>query len=213
MLCWQLVLNILACNLMSVCGVLRLMNQSYLLAFSLKEFVALQESTSFSNVDVGSSDVISISGISQIQATDGKSLFTTYLMLVILIPTMVWMWALVTLQLLLQHSWVLSSRNRKVYILGISNQHFNISVLIGLHWPSIRAMILKLSFLAKLLEKCDGLCAQLFYTLAYDVVYEVSLVHQCRPLEQLIGTNYLQLCLENPAEACPIICEAKADIL
>ena len=34
------------------------------------------------------------------------------------------------------------------------------------------------------------------------------LVQQCRTLEQHIGTGYLQLCLENPTDACSIVCDA-----
>ena len=42
---------------------------------------------------------------------------------------------------------------------------------------------------------------------------KLRLVQQCHSLELLIGTNYLQLCLRNPSEACLIIKEAKTDIL
>ena len=38
-------------------------------------------------------------------------------------------------------------------------------------------------------------------------------MQQCRLLEQGIGTNYLQLCLEDPLTASSIVCEAKRDIL
>ena len=100
-------------------------------------------------------------------------------------------------------------------ILGISKYHSDISTLIGLHWPSVKARILcrKLTFLAKLLEDDDCLSSQVFRTLASDDIYEISIVQQYRLLEQGIGTNYLQLCLEDPLTARSIVCEAKRDIL
>ena len=47
----------------------------------------------------------------------------------------------------------------------------------------------------------------------HDDVYNVSLVQQCCSLEQLFGTNHLQLCLGNPSEAPSIVNKAKTDIL
>ena len=141
----------------------------------------------------------------------GRSLFETFV-----VPTM--LYGCETWILSDSHFSTLESFQAEIgkRILGISKYHSNISVLIGLHWPSIKARILiwKLTFLAKLLEKSDGgLSGQVFRTLASHDVYEVSLVQQCHSLEQLIGTNYLQLCLRNPSEACSIIKEAKTDIL
>ena len=63
------------------------------------------------------------------------------------------------------------------------------------------------------MDKCGNLSAQVFHTLTYDDVYEVSLVQQCHSLEQLFGTHYLHLCLRNPLDACSIIHNAKTDIL
>ena len=50
---------------------------------------------------------------------------------------------------------------------------------------------------------------------ASDDVYAVSLAQHCLSLslEQQIGTRYLQLCLENPTNACSIVCDAKENIL
>ena len=62
-----------------------------------------------------------------------------------------------------------------------------------------------LALLASLLERDNGLGSHVFRTLASDDVYEGSLVQQCHSLEQQIGTGYLQLCLENPTDACSII--------
>ena len=99
-------------------------------------------------------------------------------------------------------------------ILGISKYHSNTGTLIGLHWPSVKARILthKLTFLAKLLERDDCLSFRVFRTLVSEDVYEISLVQQCRFLEQQYGPSYLQLCLENPSQACSIVHDAKEGI-
>ena len=140
----------------------------------------------------------------------GHSLFETFV-----VPTM--LYGCETWILSDSHYSTLESLQAEIgkRILRISKYHSNLGVLIGLHWPSIRARILirKLNFLAKLLDGCDSLSAQVFRTLACDDVYNVSLVQQCRSLEQLFGTNFLQLCLGNPSEACSIVNKAKTDIL
>ena len=61
--------------------------------------------------------------------------------------------------------------------------------LIGLHWPSVRCRILirKLGYLAKLLSSDDKLSAQVIHTLVSEGVYNVSLIQQCRSLEQHLG--------------------------
>ena len=101
-------------------------------------------------------------------------------------------------------------------ILGISKYHSNIGTRIGLHWPSVtkaRVLCRKLTFLAKLLEEDDCPSSHVFRTLASEGTYEISIMQQCHFLEQHIGTNYLQLCLKDPPNACSIVCEAKKDIL
>ena len=84
-------------------------------------------------------------------------------------------------------------------ILAISKYHTNTSTLIGLQGPSVKAtcriLLRKLTFLAKVLERDEGLSSYVFQTLELEDVSRVSLVQQCRSLEQHIGTNYLQLCL------------------
>ena len=99
--------------------------------------------------------------------------------------------------------------------LGVSKYYSNTSTLIELHWPSVKARVLirKLTFLAKLLERDDVLSSRVFRTLASTNVYEISLVQQCRVLEQQIGTGYLQLCLQNPTNASSIVREAKSEIM
>ena len=100
-------------------------------------------------------------------------------------------------------------------ILGISKYHTNTSTLIGLHWPTVKARILlrKLGFLAKLLSSESGISTQVFRTLSTDNVYEISLVQQCRLLEQHFDMNYLGVCLENSTDAVRAIQEAKSVIL
>lgn len=99
-------------------------------------------------------------------------------------------------------------------ILGISNCHSNISTLIRLLWPLVKARILvqKLTLLAKLLEKDDGLSSRVFQSLVSDDAFDFSLIQQCRSLEQ-IGTSYLQLCLQNKNDGFSIVLNAKEDIL
>ena len=146
----------------------------------------------------------------QLNPLTGRSLFETFV-----VPTM--LYGCETWILSESHLHILESFQAEIgkRILGISKYHSNTSTLIGLHWPSVKARILirKLTFLAKLLERDDGLSSHVFRTLASDDVYEVSLIQQCRSLEQQIGTGYLQLCLENPTDAYSIVHDAKEDIL
>ena len=89
-------------------------------------------------------------------------------------------------------------RSRGKCILGLSKYHSNASTLIGLHWPSVtlRILICKLGFLAKLLKGEEKLSAQVLHTLACE---DISLIQQCRTLEHLIGTNHLQSFLQDIA--------------
>ena len=111
--------------------------------------------------------------------------------------------------------YILSSRFIEKRILGISKYHTNTNTLIGLHWPTVKNRILlrKLGFLAKLLSSESGISTQVFQTLSTDNVYEISLVQQCRLLEQYFDTNYLGVCLENSTDAARAIQEAKSVIL
>ena len=140
----------------------------------------------------------------------GRSLFETFV-----VPTM--LYGCETWILSETHLRMLESFQAEIgkHILGISKYHANTSTLIGLHWPSVKARILlrKLTFLAKVLERDDGLSSHVFRTLASEDVYNVSLVQQCRSLEQHIGTNYLQLCLRNPIDASSIVRDAKEEVL
>lgn len=73
-----------------------------------------------------------------------------------------------------------------------------------------RILLRKLGFLAKLLSSDNGIGSQVFRTLSSNDVYEISIVQQCRSLEQHLGTNHLGECLANAAFA---IREATSDIL
>ena len=140
----------------------------------------------------------------------GRSLFETFVVPIMLYGCETWILSEPHLHTLESFQAEIGKR-----ILGISKYHSNTGTLIGLHWPSVKARILtrKLAFLAKLLERDDCLSSHVFRTLASEDVYEISLVQQCRFLEQQFGTSYLQLCLENPSHACSIVRDAKEDIL
>ena len=72
------------------------------------------------------------------------------------------------------------------HILKLSNYHADLTPVIGLRLPSMKARILlrKLSFLAKLLS-CneDNLSASVFRTISTENVYNISLVQQCKWLQ------------------------------
>jgi len=87
--------------------------------------------------------------------------------------------------------------------------------LTGFHWPSVRCRILirKLGYLAKLLSSDDKLSAQVIHTLVAEDVYNVSLIQQCRSLEQHLGCNYVQLGLQDSSVAHLTIQDAKNEII
>ena len=140
----------------------------------------------------------------------GRSLFETFVVSTMLYGCETWI-------LSESHFDILESFQAEIgkRILGVSKYYSNTSTLIGLHWPSVKARVLirKLTFLAKLLERDDVLSSCVFRTLASTDVYEISLVQQCRVLEQQIGTGFLQVCLQNPTNASSIVHEAKSEIL
>ena len=102
-------------------------------------------------------------------------------------------------------------------ILGLTRYHADLSPLIGLHLPSIKARILmrKLSFLAKLLAKDeDTQSVRVFHTISADNIYSISLVQQCEWLQCELGTEpILQKCLADPVNAPSITKGAKNIIL
>ena len=125
----------------------------------------------------------------------GRSLFETFVVPILLYGCETWI-------LSESHVHTLESFQAEIgkRILAISKCHSNISTLIGLHWPSVKARILcrKLTLLAKLLVDDDCVSSQVFRTLASDDVYEISIIQQCHFLEHQIGTSYLQCCLQDP---------------
>ena len=101
-------------------------------------------------------------------------------------------------------------------ILRLPKFYSNNAIRIGLHWPTVSTRILlrKLSFLAKLLcSKNDSISTRIFNSLAIDDVYDSSIVHQCRMLESVLGTDVLACCLTNPDSAGDIVKSNKRRIL
>ena len=86
-------------------------------------------------------------------------------------------------------------------ILHLSHFHSNVSVRIGLDWPSVRTRILirKLSYLRKLVKNDDEkLSTQIFRAFAVFDISQLTLVQQCRYLEESYNTN-----VTNEILACP----------
>ena len=102
-------------------------------------------------------------------------------------------------------------------ILKLGKYHNDLAPIIGLHLPSIKARILlrKLCFLSKLLEnEDDEMSSRLFRTLSAENVYSISLVEQCKWLQNEISTDPVhQQCLLEPATTKAIVRRAKEDIL
>ena len=88
-------------------------------------------------------------------------------------------------------------------ILRLSHFHSNVSVRTGLDWPSIRARILirKLSYLRKLVKSDEKkLSTQIFRTFAASDTSQLTLVQQCRYLEESYNihvTNEIVTCPES----------------
>ena len=102
-------------------------------------------------------------------------------------------------------------------ILALSRFHSDLAPIVGLRLPSIKARVLirKLSFLAKLLTS-DGneLSARVFRTLVTDSVYNISLVQQCRWLENELGIDsVLSKCLASPDLSATIVRSSRPDII
>ena len=101
-------------------------------------------------------------------------------------------------------------------ILKLPRFHTNISVLLGLKWPSFRLVVLlrKLTYLAKLLANDSNSTSSIvFRSLASDDVLSISLVQQCMELELLFGTNVLKQCLESLDNAVHIVQSAKPQLI
>ena len=102
-------------------------------------------------------------------------------------------------------------------ILKLPRSHNNLSVRVGLKWPSFVVMILlrKLTFLAKLLSNTsDSNSCRIFQTLASKGdVSNISLVQQCRELEMLFGTKFVEQCFAAPENAVHIVREAKSCLI
>ena len=78
-------------------------------------------------------------------------------------------------------------------ILRLSRFHSNISVLIGLDWPSMRARLLirKLNYLKRVLSaNHEKLSSQVFKCFAGRDVSNLTIIEQCRYLEGVYGTDF-----------------------
>ena len=102
-------------------------------------------------------------------------------------------------------------------ILKLSKHHADLAPIIGLHLPSMKVRILlrKLHFLAKLLEsEEDDLSSRVFRTLSAENVFEISLVEQCKWLQNELRVDpILQRCLSDPATATNTVKSAKSTLL
>ena len=102
-------------------------------------------------------------------------------------------------------------------ILKLSKHHADLAPIIGLHLPSMKVRILlrKLHFLAKLLEsEEDDLSSRVFRTLSAENVFEISLVEQCKWLQNELRVDpILQRCLSDLATATNTVKSAKRTLL
>ena len=101
-------------------------------------------------------------------------------------------------------------------ILRLPRCYNNLSVRIGLRWPSFKVLILlrKLTFLANLLSK-DTQCvsSRLFWSLVAEDPLCISLVQQCKEMELSYGTNFWDQCLKTPEIATRTVGKAKTVLL
>ena len=78
-------------------------------------------------------------------------------------------------------------------ILQLSRFHSNISIRIGLDWPSVRARVFiqKLNYLRRLVNKGDDkLNSQIFHLFASKDISQLTIVEQCRYLEAVYDTDF-----------------------
>ena len=98
-------------------------------------------------------------------------------------------------------------------ILKLPSFFSNLTVRICLGWPSMTSRILvrKLQFLAKLLQPgTRSIASYIFTAAAITDPWNMSIIQECRMLENITVTNTLHLCLENPeAEVSNIKAEKK----
>ena len=101
-------------------------------------------------------------------------------------------------------------------ILRLPQCYNNLSVRIGLRWPSFKVSILlrKLTFLANFLSK-DTQCvsSHLFWSLVAEDPLCISLVQQCKEMELSYGTNFWDQCLKTPELATRTVGKAKTVLL
>ena len=88
-------------------------------------------------------------------------------------------------------------------ILSLSRYTSNYVPLLALKWPSVTARLLcsKLSFLHTILndDSDESLSSQVFHTLAASDIDSISLIKQCRLLDQTLGLNFTETLLVDPS--------------
>ena len=88
-------------------------------------------------------------------------------------------------------------------ILSLSRYTSNYVPLLALKWPSVTARLLcsKLSFLHAILndDSDESLSSQVFHILAASDIDSISLIKQCRLLDQTLGLNFTETLLVDPS--------------
>ena len=124
----------------------------------------------------------------ELNPLSSRSVVDTCVMPVLLFGTESWYLTDNTLQKLETFQCTLGRR-----ILRLSRFHSNISVLIGLDWPSMRARLLirKLNYLKRvLLADDEKLSSQVFKCFAGRDVSNLTIIEQFRYLEGVYGTDF-----------------------
>ena len=86
-------------------------------------------------------------------------------------------------------------------ILQLSKHTSNNVPVLALKWPSMCARILcnKLSFLYCVKNgESSSLSTQVFRTLAATDVHSISVIKQCKFLDEVLGTNFTEELMSNP---------------
>ena len=88
-------------------------------------------------------------------------------------------------------------------ILSLSRYTSNYVPILALKWPSVTARLLcsKLSFLHAILndDSDESLSSQVFHILAASDIDSISLIKQCRLLDQTLGLNFTETLLVDPS--------------
>ncbi len=100
-------------------------------------------------------------------------------------------------------------------ILKLSRFHSQLSVLVGLSWPSMsaRVLLLKLSFLYRVLSsERNYLATRMFRTLASQDIYAIGIVQQCMSLGSKLSTQSVATILNSSELSPSLLNEIKKSI-